>query len=227
MTVTAASAIDVAEAGAVEERLADANRLLARSAEVPAGVRTLVRELADGMTDLDGDAIAHADPYLIVALQAAALGALRALDHDDPAEERRRLRYRLEQMRQVFRDLANGQPVAEDRPAREVARWLVGAVDVPQRRLADLLGVRERTFQRWISDAESTRPEGDDARRLRIVARIAAHLRHSLTGPGVVRWFERPRDELDGKAPAALLDDPDAVGRLLRLAGGARSSAAG
>jgi hypothetical protein len=89
-----------------------------------------------------------------------------------------------------------------------------------------LLGVRERTFQRWISETEASRPEGDDARRLRIVARIVDHLRHSLTGPGVVRWFERSRRELGGKTPAALLDEPDAVGRLLSLAAGARSSGA-
>jgi hypothetical protein len=226
MTVTAPTGLDVSAAAELSERLGAANRALAGSRAIPDDVRALVSELADGMADLDADAAAHADPYLVVALQGAALGALRALDHDDPAEARRRLRYRLEQMRHVFRDLAAGQPVAEDRPAKEVARWLVGAVDVPQRRLADLLGVRERTFQRWISDTEPSRPEGDDARRLRIVARIAAHLRHSLTGPGVVGWFERPRTELGGKAPAALLDDPDAVARLLTLASGARSSAA-
>jgi DNA-binding transcriptional regulator YiaG len=226
MTATVQIALDTAQAAAIEARLAEANRRLARSREAPDDVRALVRELADGMTDLDGDSLGHADPYLVVALQAAALGALRALEHDDPAEARRRLRLRLEQMRQVFRDLASGQPLAEDRPAKDVARWLVATVDVSQRRLADLLGVRERTFQRWISEAEPSRPEGDDARRLRIVARIAAHLRHTLTGPGVVRWFERPRDELGGKTPAALLDDPDAVGRLLALASGARSSAA-
>ena len=226
MAVTAPTALDLSQAAAIAARLGDANRALAGSLVVPDEVRDLVSELADGMTELDPGATAHADPYLLVALQGAALGALRALEHDDPAEARRRLRHRLEQMRHVFRDLAAGQPVGEDQPAKDVARWLVGAVDVPQRRLADLLGVRERTFQRWISDSEPSRPEGDDARRLRIVARIAAHLRHSLTGPGVVGWFERPRRDLGGKAPVALLDDPDAVARLLALASGARSSAA-
>jgi hypothetical protein len=224
--MTLANALDIRDPAALEAQLADANRRLAREPEPPADVRALVRELADQMSEPDADALAQADPYLIVALQGAALGALRALDAADPAEQRRRLRYRLEQMRQVFRDLASGQPVAEDRPAKNVARWLVGAVDVPQRRIAELLGVRERTFQRWISESEQSRPEGDDARRLRIVARIVAHLRHSLTGAGVVQWFERPRTELDGRAPAALLDDPDAVPRLLALASGARSSAA-
>jgi hypothetical protein len=223
MTATAATPLDVAQAGAIADRLGDANRRLAATPDIPDDVRALVSELADGLTGLDAEAV---DPYLVVALQAAAIGALRALDHEDAAEARRRLRYRLEQMRHVYRDLAAGQAVGEDRPAKDVARWLVGAVDVPQRRLAELLGVRERTFQRWISDTEQSRPEGDDARRLRIVARIAAHLRHSLTGPGVVGWFERPRRELGGKPPAALLGDPDAVGRLLALASGARSSAA-
>ena len=155
MTATAATPLDIAQAGSIADRLGDANRRLAASRDVPDDVRALVSELADGLTELDAEG---ADPYLVVALQGAAIGALRALDHGDQAEARRRLRYRLEQMRHVFRDLAAGQAVGEDRPAKEIARWLVGAVDVPQRRLADLLGVRERTFQRWISDTEQSRP---------------------------------------------------------------------
>ena len=219
-------AIDIRQPHKIERDLAQANRRLARERETPAAIRGLVEELADGLVQLSEGELAGIDPYLIVSLQRAVLGATRALDTDDPAEQRRQLRYRLEQMRHVFRDLASGQAVDEERPSKDIAHWLVGVVDVPQRQLAELLGVKNRTFQRWISETETTSPEGDDARRLRIVARIVNHLRHSFTGVGVIRWFERPRADLDGARPADLLDEPDAVERLLALAAGARSSAA-
>ncbi len=219
-------AIDLSRPQQLAEELADANRRLAREHEAPPRIKGLVGELADGLVALSEPELSGMDPYLIVALQRAALGATRALDIDDPGDQRRELRLRLEQMRHVFRDLAAGEATEEERPSKEIAHWLVGVVDVPQRELADLLGVKGRTFQRWISESEPTAPEGDDARRLRIVARIVNHLRHSLTGVGVIRWFERPRADLDGARPADLLDEPDAVGRLLTLAAGARTSTA-
>jgi DNA-binding transcriptional regulator YiaG len=219
-------AIDISQPQKIERELADANRRLAQERETPAAIKGLVEELADGLVELSETDLAGIDPYLIVSLQRAVLGATRALDTDDPDEQRRQLRYRLEQMRHVFRDLASGQAVDEERSSKEIAHWLVGAVDVPQRQLADLLGVKSRTFQRWISETEASAPDGDDARRLRLVARIVNQLRHSLTGVGVIRWFERPRDDLGGARPADLLDEPDAIGRLLTLASGARSSAA-
>jgi hypothetical protein len=204
-----------------------ANRELARERETPTGVRGLVEEFADALVDLPESELDGVDPYLILALQRATLGATRALEAEDPAIQRRQLRLHLEQMRHVFRDLAAGQAVSEERPSKEVARWLASVVDVPQRELADLLGVGNRTFQRWISDAETNAPDGDEARRLRIVARIVNQLRHSLTAAGVIRWFERPREDLGGARPADLLDEPDAISRLLTLAAGVRSSTAG
>ena len=86
------------------------------------------------------------------------------------------------------------------------------------------MGVDERTFQRW--SQQKTTPRGDEARRLRLIARSANHLRHALTGPGVVRWFTRPRSELGEQRPIDVLDDPDAADRLTTLAAGTRSSSA-
>lgn len=49
-------------------------------------------------------------------------------------------------------------------------------------------------------------------------ARIVSHLRHVFTGPGVLRWFERPHPQLAGQTPQTLLSDPTEIPTLLRLA---------
>jgi uncharacterized protein (DUF2384 family) len=207
---------------AIEER----NLQLASQNSIPDDLRWFVEELADEVSALPDSASLRVDPYLLVAAQRALIGSLRALDSDDAAWARRQMRMRLEQMRQVFRDLAEGGPLYEERSAKEIARWLTEVLDIPQARLADLFGVSTRTFQRWVSESDPVSPEGDDARRLRLVARAVNHLRHVLTGPGVVRWFELPHPQLDGKRPLDVLDDPEAAGRLSALAASARSHTA-
>ena len=96
---------------------------------------------------------------------------------------------------------------------------------MPQRDLAELLGVELRRFQRWISPRERTQPEGEDARRLRAVARLAGQLRHAFTPAGVVAWFDWPRPELGGATPRSLLGDPVRLPDLLLAAGSTRSTA--
>lgn len=126
----------------------------------------------------------------------------------------------------MFARLAERQPVAEDQPIKEVLQWLDAKLTVPQRRKADLLGIGERTYQRWVSANEAAAPDGPQELRARVVARITAQLRHVLTGPGVVDWFETPTRELDGVAPIDLLYDASATQRLLKLAVAPRSFSA-
>lgn len=211
---------------AIERELATKNLQLAREAEISDDLRLYLEQLADDVAALTSEAPSEVDPYLLLAAQGALIGALRALDSGDAAAARREMRTRLEQMRQVFRDIAEGGPLYEDRSAKEIARWLASVLDTSQASLAELLGVSARTFQRWISTADSAGPEGEDARRVRVVARIANHLRHALTGPGVVRWFQLPHPQLDDRRPLDILDDPQAAERLTRLAASARSHTA-
>lgn len=210
----------------IEQEIARRSLLLARQPEIPEDLRFFIDELADQLIDLPETAALRVDPYLLVAAQRALIGSLRALDSDDPAWARQQMRIRLEQMRQVYRDLAEGEAVYEDRPAKQVANWLAEVLDTSQARLAELLGVSPRTFQRWISQADSVGPEGEDARRVRVVARAANHLRHVLTGPGVVSWFEAPNPQLDGRRPLDLLDETDGASRLSTVAASARSHTA-
>lgn len=210
----------------LEQEIAEQNLLLAREPEIPESVRLFVEDLADDVAMLPADATLRTDPYLLVALQKSLLAALRALDHADPRAGRRELRVRLEQLRQVYRDLADARPIYEDRPAKELAQWLDEVLDAPQARVADLVGVSPRTYQRWTSSTGAGEPAGDDARRVRVVASVVGHLRHALTGQGVVDWFERGHPAAGGRAPRELLDEADALPQLTRLAASTRSTIA-
>jgi putative toxin-antitoxin system antitoxin component (TIGR02293 family) len=104
-----------------------------------------------------------------------------------------------------------------------VLAWLDDKLAVPQRRKADLLGVGERTYQRWVSPNETAAPEGEQEHRVRVVARITSQLRHVLTGPGVADWFETPMEDLDDRKPLDVLGDPAATELVLHLAVALRS----
>jgi uncharacterized protein (DUF2384 family) len=217
---------DMVDPGRIEHEIAAHNLLLAQAEEIPESVRLFVEELADDLTMLPTDATLRIDPYLLVALQKSLLASVRALENPDPSTARRELRIRLEQLRQVYRDLADARPIYEDRPAKQLVRWLVEVMDVPQARLAELFGVSPRTFQRWTSESDESEPTGLEARRVRIVAHLVGHLRHVLTGQGTIEWLERPHPRIGERAPRELLDDPDALAQLTRLAASTRSAIA-
>jgi hypothetical protein len=219
-----ATTVDLSDPSVVAGALADANRQLAGARTTPAAVIGLVEDVSDAIAREDDHPLALVNPWVWIRVQGAALRAQAALRDDEP-ERRRRLRLALEQLRFLFARLAERAPIGEDRPAGEVARWLEDALpSVAQPRKAALLGVGLRTYQRWISD--TTTPAGRDERRLRVVARIVNQLRHSLTGPGVVEWFEAPRADLRGASPADVLDDPERLEPLLAAAAASRGHVA-
>ena len=221
-----AIAFDVRQPAHLEHALGDANRRLAREAGTPPSVIGLVEDIADAIAAGDSEEVATVNPWLWIRLQSAALRAQAALRDEDP-QRRRQLRLALEQMRFLFARIADRQPIGEDRPAADVAGWLDRKLaSVSQPKKAELLGVSPRTYQRWISDREVARPAGEDERRLRVVARIVNQLRHSLTGPGVVDWFDHPRADLGDVSPTEILDDHDKLELLLAAAAASRGNVA-
>ena len=166
------------------------------------------------------------DPYLAEGLLGGAVVCLKALRDDDVARSRRELRLGLEQVRQALRDVLAEHPVSADQSAKAVARWLADTVSVPQAEVARILDVSPRTFQRWLSETDTAAPTGDDEMRLRIVARLVNHLRHSFTGPGALRWLERPHPQLGDRPPISLLGDEATYPALTQLAARARSMVA-
>lgn len=207
-------------------RVDSAQRSMTTARTVPAEVALLIDDVADQLDrQLLPTGLDSVDPYLGQALFAAALAGEKGLRAADEEQRRQRVRLALERMRQALRDLVDEAPTHETVAAKSVAQWLDHVVSVPQAELAALLGVSPRTWQRWVSDA-GRGPEGDDEARVRGVARVVAHLRHVFTGPGVLRWFERPHPELTGEPPKSLLADPLAVPELVRLASRTRSTMA-
>ena len=221
-----ATVFDLGHPSFVAHELGEANRRLAREVETPSSVIGLIEDVTDAISEGDEYELAVVNPWLWIRVQGAALRAQAGLREDDP-QRRRQLRLALEQMRFLFARIAEREPIGEDQPANEVARWLEATLpSVSQQRKADLLHVGLRTYQRWISGREASTPTGADERRLRVVARIVNQLRHSLTGPGVIEWFGYPRADLDGASPADILDDPDRLELLLAAAAASRGNVA-
>lgn len=216
-------AFDIREPAAVAHELGEANQRLARESDVPSSILELISDLSDAIGEADNATVSLIDPSLWIQIQAAALRTQRAATLDDDREQRRAVRIGLEQVRFLFARLAERQPVAEEQPIKDVLAWLDEKLNVPQRRKADLLGIGERTYQRWISPSESAAPEANQERRVRVVARVTGQLRHVLTGAGVADWFETPMEELDDRKPLDVLGDPVATEQVLHLAVAPRS----
>ncbi|HEV3232810.1 MAG TPA: hypothetical protein VG245_11225 [Candidatus Dormibacteraeota bacterium] len=169
-----------------------------------------------------GPELERIDPYLFAGLHLGLSNAAFALTA--PRDEgRAALRISLEQARQALRDYLELLEVSDLRPVADLVRWLVAELDVPQAEVAELVGTNLRTLQRWLhANAKLTLKPAQEA-RVRAVAKATRHLLHSLSGPGVAHWFHRPHPDLHGRAPMAMLAEPDAVPQLLLLASRTRS----
>lgn len=118
----------------------------------------------------------------------------------------------LEAIRHVLRDgveteplrtgATSGEPVLTRADAvRQLEAWFP-RLDKSQ--LAQLLGVSTRTVDRWRSAEDTAAPWHAE-----MAVQLAGVLRHSWTGEGVVRWFDRARPELRGQTPGELLAAAD------------------
>jgi hypothetical protein len=219
-------AFDLRNPGRVAHDLAQANRALATDPHASPTIVALVADLAQTLALAGDEELSAFDPVIARRIAQAGIRAQAAVDDDDPRRRRRDLRVVIEQMRALLEQAADEAAVSEDQPSKDIARWLVDTVDVSKTELAGVLGVPERSFQRWTSSTEQAAPDGQDALRIRVAARVVAQLRHAFTGPGVIAWLQHPRVELDGRPPAALLDDPEAIASLTALARSTRASSA-
>jgi hypothetical protein len=197
---------------------------LAAHTTIPPEIAEAVRGFIDRALGADIDTWLEIDPYQALLVHRALLEAQEAAGIADDADARNRLRLALTRLADALYLIAESEPTSESRSSKEVARWLVETVDVPQKDVADLLGVDLRKLQRWISESTANQPEGDDARRVRTVAKIVNQLRHVLTAPGVVAWFDWPLPELGGKTPASLLGNVAKTSTLLSAASNMRST---
>jgi hypothetical protein len=213
--------LDLAQPAAAAAAVDSLNDRLAAEPTVPDAVAAEVAALTAAVRATPLDRWTAADPYLALLVHRAVLDARAAVEDD----ARDALRIALERLSHALAALGEAEEVGDARTSKELARWLASALEVPQRDIADLLGVDLRRFQRWISPRERTQPDGEEARRLRAVARLAGQLRHAFTPAGVLAWFDWPRRELGGATPRELLADPVRLPDLLLAAGSTRSTA--
>src|SRR5262245_21872930 len=225
MTAVSDSVSEIARPADAAQELARLNARLARERTIPADIAEAVHQVAAAVGHQTQMSRWQAiDPYVALVIHRAVIQATAAVRDIDEPVARDRLRVALESLRQGFAAIAENEPVSDERSPKEIARWLADTAEVPQNRLAELLGVSLRQFQRWVSTQESTQPDGDDARRLRSVARIVNQLRFALTPAGAIEWFSWPREDLQGRRPIELLDEPDKLPELTAIAGSMRST---
>ena len=192
-------------------RAGEVNRHQAGSAEIIDGTAEFVNDLARRFGSTGAQA--PADPQDEILFYKALTDVQLALHLQD----RRGLRVGLQRVLDALAQIIGNLPVRDGRDAREIAAWAAETFsDVTRQRLADVLGVDRRTFQRWADG--HTRPADEDARRLRTFARTANLLLRGLTATGVVKWFELPNRELAGSTPTQELNQHDAWVRLERAA---------
>lgn len=156
------------------------------------------------------------DPRALAEFRGIIINAIKDVaeaDPDRPLNTIDSLLIRAEQLRHIVRDAMNGHVAGVGQSTDQVMESLRQVLpSIRQVELAALLGRSQRQVQRWATQ------EGPPPRRLELVARVAALLRHSWTEDGVVAWFFRPRPDLRGKKPVDLLDDPNREAELITAA---------
>lgn len=172
-------------------------------------MRRLITRLGKDLGPLDFD------PEALAEIRGIILDGIEYLDTDGEKLERidvlDDLLVRGEKVRHIIRDVLDGDVGVDSHDAKAVVSALTEWLPrVPQREIADLSGISVRQLQRWGKEG------GDAPRRLRLVARLVALLRRAWTPEGVVAWFDRPRQDLDGRRPLDLLDDPGEEQAVLR-----------
>jgi len=197
-----AIAFDIQNPELVARDLAEANRHLAKEETTPLSILDLLSDLCEQIGETRADKLTGISPDDWMAVQSAALRTQTALRRDDDEEKRRnQLRLLIEELRFRFARLAERQLVAEDRPITEVVRWLDSTLTVPQSAKGELFAVSDRTWQRWVSESETSQPADEDERQVRLVARVVGELRFLLTTNGVVVWLHQPDPALQDRSP--------------------------
>lgn len=189
----------------------------------PAAVREATRVL--GLIDAMGLLkLREPIPYLRLSLlreaaNAAAhagIGQHAAAVLADPQLSQQVLLATLRQLAEALED--SPVPNTEARELASVFGWEL---------LSDMVHSSPASLRRYASTARAT-PD-DVAGRMHWLAKIVGHLRGAYNDAGIRRWFERPRAQLQGRAPNEFLlqrwtpDQPEveAVRSLARSLAGA------
>jgi hypothetical protein len=219
MSAIAETLLDLRHPGDAAQHIAELNLRLAREREISAETAAAVEEIVRSISETDAEPWLRISHELATHALRAVIDAQRAVARrEEGLPARNELRSALGRLSQALGLIAEGEPVSPDRSAKEIARWLVETLRVPQREIAEVLDVPLRSFQRWASATEHAEPDQADADKLRLLAAAVNHLRFGLTDTGIIRWFGAENGWLDGVRPRDLLDEPLAQPRLVAAA---------
>ena len=100
--------------------------------------------------------------------------------------------------------------------AEELATVEVGEV-------AKLLGATTKSVQNWRRGRVEQIKR--NPKRITLIGQLVYELRNSWTPHGIVMWFDRSREQFDGRTPREMIDADvaEATGKLLPLARGGRA----
>lgn len=202
----------------------DVSDRLAKNREIPLDLQAVIDKVHDRLPLLGPDpSIPSVDPYLAGALAAGLARCYRVFAENGP-HGRKEIRLGLEHVRQALAYIVEEAPTAEDRSPREITSWLIETAESSDSTIAAILDVNPKTIRRWSTGV--SKPSGDEAAKLRVLARVIENLRFSLTTPGVLLWMTQPHIDLGDRTPKDLLNEPQAYGQLVTLAARTRSHGA-
>lgn len=182
------------EAAAQLERVADEDTSFGQRWAV---IGQRIRQLRSDLKPQDFD------KEQVVDLSTALLDIYELMQEQESFDSMDQLLIRFERIRHVVRDALDEHVDGVTGNVGEVLDELLGRLpDVPKHDIAEVLGIDRRTLARWAGQTKQP------PRRLDVVARLVAILRHNWTQEGIIAWFHRPRRELDGRTPLAVLSEP-------------------
>ncbi len=180
------------------------------------------QEIASRLKDLRyGIEADDYDKQQLTTLASTLLDIRDQLDREDASRNLDvcdQLLILLERIRHVVRDALDEHVTGVSGDVgmvmKDLDHWLP---QIPDQTIARYLDVDRRTLSRWRGQA------GLPRRSLRVFARLVAILRHNWDPDGIIAWFDRPRRDLGGRRPSALIDDPNAESELISAARSGRN----
>ncbi|MGN6187302.1 MAG: hypothetical protein ACTHOE_00240 [Conexibacter sp.] len=146
-----------------------------------------------------------------------------ALDRD-ALDEGWKVRYAMTIMEDVVRAMLRQlDHAAIDEPAF-AARFVAEELrTVEVREVARLLGATTKSVQNWRRGRVEQIKR--NPKRISLIGQLVYELRNSMTGHGILFWFDRSREQFGGRTPRELIDADltDAAKKLLPLARGGRA----
>jgi hypothetical protein len=204
--------------GEVVNEWAEKLLTLLREAHLPDDYVQRWRQTASRLSDaIESSVPPNLDSEHVAEIRGELLAILRKGledDHGEPLDYLESALLHLEAIRHIVRD-ALDQHVLGEHDARSIIRSLETALPrVGRKELANLIGVSDRSIQRILAETAPVEPQ----RRLLLVGRLAELLQRGWTPEGVIAWFSRTRDDLDGKTVLEAIDDPEYEQAIFALA---------